>query len=357
MMEGVIDIVQHFATVMTGYSRTVFASLSSGCSVLYNTVFGLWFVWQLIGQGLLKGELKGRMFVQSTLTGLMVNTVLQTALYFEWIYEPLSSLTLDFIQTIIKAVNGQTSGSVMTIESLLRVQYQELDIVFNILRSMIGDMSLGNLIAPIATFVLNLPFIFIYFMLICYFLNYVFSLMCVTALSPLLIIYAGFKATRSISTGGLKLIMHATLTLACSIIAMGLSIYALRYMMAALPITPDGTIKGSAASFAFSADYWKCFLIACMTIYFQLSCPKIANITGFADGPGAAAFVAGFAATTMATVATFMMKPLKKLPDQLLNPLAEWAKDRTSDAGRNLRERFRPSSVASKLGESLDAHR
>ena len=77
---------------------------------------------------------------------------------------------------------------------------------------------------------------------------------------------------------------------------MGLSIYLLKHSVT--------NIFADGQTFAFSEEYWVCFITACLSIFLQMQAPHLAGIVGVQEGAGPAAFVSSIiaAGVTMAKV-------------------------------------------------------
>ena len=304
-MDKPIEIIRTLERMMESFGHQIFKALSMGCLSLFMAAFGCWFVWQLIWKGAIKGEFHLSDFIKPFLISTTVTLLLSANTFFEWLYLPINETVAKLVETMISVVGIGYSGPKATLFGVLKIQYGTLNQVFESMSVMMQDTGIVPGFNTLASMIMRIPFLFLYIIMLCYCLDYMFKLMAVTALSPLLIIFAGFSSTRSISTSGLKMVLHGIFTLLCSVIAMGLSIYVLKESLNLIPLDGNGVLKANAGSFAFSDAYWTCFIIACLSIYLQLKVPTIANIAGVSDGPGAAGFVAGVSATTIGVVGAY----------------------------------------------------
>lgn len=321
MMDKPIEIIKMLEGKMEVFGREVFQTLSAGCLKLFMATFGVWFVWQLIWKGAVKGEFHFQDFLKPFLISTTISILLTASTFFEWFYIPINQTVEELVKTIISVVKVKYSGPKANLFGVLEFQYGTLNQVFETMNAMMQDTGIIPGFNTLASMIMRIPFLFLYIIMLCYCLDYMFKLMAVTALSPLLIIFAGFSSTRSISLSGVKMVLHGIFTLLCSVIAMGLSIYVLKESLHLIPLNGNGTLKADAGSFAFSDAYWTCFIIACLSIYLQLKVPTIANIAGVSDGPGAAGFVAGVSAATIGIVGTYTKQGGKKA----WSNASEWA--------------------------------
>lgn len=305
IMDKPIEIIRTLERMMESFGHQIFKALSMGCLSLFMAAFGCWFVWQLIWKGAIKGEFHLSNFMKPFLISTTITLLLSANTFFEWLYLPINETVAKLVETMISVIGINYSGPKATLFGVLKIQYGTLNQVFESMSLMMQDTGIVPGFNTLASMIMRIPFLFLYIIMLCYCLDYMFKLMAVTALSPLLIIFAGFSSTRSISTSGLKMVLHGIFTLLCSVIAMGLSIYVLKESLNLIPLDGNGVLKANAGSFAFSDAYWTCFIIACLSIYLQLKVPTIANIAGVSDGPGAAGFVAGVSATTIGIVGAY----------------------------------------------------
>ena len=304
-MDKPIYIIETLERKMEVFGSKIFQALSVGCLSLFMAAFGVWFVWQLIWKGAIKGEFQLSDFLKPFLISTTISLLLTASTFVEWFYIPINQTVAKLVETMISVVGVSYSGAKASLIGVLKIQCETLNQVFESMNLMMQDTGIIPGFNTLASMIMRIPFLFLYIIMLCYCLDYMFKLMAVTALSPLLIIFAGFSSTRSISTSGLKMVLHGIFTILISVIAMGLSLYVLKESLHLIPLDGNGSLKADAGSFAFSDAYWTCFIIACLSIYLQLKVPTIANIAGVSDGPGAAGFVAGVSATTMGIVGAY----------------------------------------------------
>lgn len=321
-MQFAINYIEKLEYLMKDYANLVFKTLSPGCLTLYTSLFGCWFVWQLIVRGLIKGEIKFSDLMTTLLTNLTVIFFLTANNFFDWLYTPLNEGVGKLLEKVTSVIGFGSSSQGSSLAHVLQVQNDAIDHIFKSLDAMMRDSSYVLIsLNWLGSFILSLAFIFLFFIMLCFWVDYMFKLMAVTTLSPILIIFAGFSSTRSIATSGLRMVLHGIFTIFGSVIAMGLSLYVMKELLHILPVDAHGNFKQNIQGFAFSRDYWGCFVAICVAIYMQLKVPTIANIAGVSDGPGAAGFVAGVGATSVGIVGAYT----KKWGQKALSAASEWA--------------------------------
>lgn len=321
-----INFVQKLETLMKDYGHLVFKTLSPGCLAIYTSLFGCWLLWQLIGRGAIKGELKFSDLMTPLLTNLTIISFLTANTFFEWLYDPLNQGIVSLLDKVISVIGFGASGKGSSLAHVLQIQHDTLDHIFKSLEAMMRDSSFVVIsLNMLGSLLLSLPFTFLYFIMLCFWVDYMFKLMAVTTLSPILIIFAGFSSTRSIATSGLRMVLHGIFTIFGSVIAMGLSLYVMKELLHILPINAQGEFKQNIEGFAFSRDYWGCFVAVCVAIYLQLKVPTIANISGVSDGPGAAGFVAGVASAAVGIAGGASKHYAQKGAQKAWGAASEWA--------------------------------
>lgn len=153
-----------------------------------------------------------------------------------------------------------------------------------------------NPLPKILGVILLLPFIALWAIFMVFMVEYIFKLLVVSALAPLLIVAAAFDSTRSYAFSGLKVVFQGILTVCISVIAMSLTLAAINAAVGQLHLT-DGHSGVLDNFMSFSGSFCSFFALALVSIVFQLKSPSIAsNIVGAHDGAGVAGTIGGMAA-------------------------------------------------------------
>jgi hypothetical protein len=278
------------------YAKNTFTVLAPNCSKLFTTFAALWVIWQLGINWSIKGDIDWTDTIKTFLIFLWVGLFLQgSGYYWEWIYEPIQSTTLNLAQTVIKA-SGQGVGG--DIQTLLNLVETELNSVFDIQSMIAADTSWYQVQMTIGGLIVILPFVFIWGLFLALMLTGVFTLMAMTALAPVYIVCAAFSSTRPLTIMALRVILCGCLTVILTGVAMGFTLSVLKHYMATIPVNA-GAAGAGASTWVFSKDYWALFLIGFISILFHLQASSIASsLAGASAGAGAAGLVV--ASTIMA---------------------------------------------------------
>ncbi len=271
------------------YARNTFDVLSPNCSVLFNTFAAIWVIWQLGINWSVRGDIDWPDTIKTFLVFLWVGLFLQgSSYYWEWIYQPIQSTTLNLAQTVIKA-SGQGLGG--DVQALLNSVETELNSVFSILRMIIADTSWYNLKILSGGIIVIVPFVFVWGLFLALMLTGIFTLMAMTALAPVYIVCAAFPSTRSLTLSALRIILCGCLTVILAGVAIGFTIAVLKHYMATVPIN-TGVVGTGTSTWVFSTDYWALFLIGFISALFHLQASAMAaSLAGASAGAGAAGLV------------------------------------------------------------------
>ena len=272
------------------YARNTFDVLAPNCSVLFNTFAAIWVIWQLGINWSVRGDIDWPDTIKTFLVFLWVGLFLQgSSYYWEWIYQPIQSTTLNLAQTVIKA-SGQGLGG--DVQALLNSVETELNSVFSILRMIIADTSWYNLKILSGGIIVICPFVFVWGLFLALMLTGIFTLRAMTALAPVYIVCAAFPSTRSLTISALRIILCGCLTVILAGVAMGFTIAVLKHYMATIPINTGVVVGTGTSTWVYLTDYWALFLIGFISALFHLQASAMAaSLAGASAGAGAAGLV------------------------------------------------------------------
>lgn len=296
-----IDYIKPLEALIYKYSKLLFTGLSTGCLALFTAFFTCWFLWHIIWKGAVKGESHFEDLVRPLITYTLITFFLNVNHFFDWIYDPILKTTTLLLKDLMTILELEGHSNSYTIWGMMETVDTALSDLYRLTHALLNDGSFfGAISGTVSGVILLMPFVFLWAIFICFAFDYMFKLLAVSALSPLLIVFGGFSKTRYLPLMGLKMAMHGIVTLFVSVIGMGLAVIAIKTALTTgIPV--EGVVfKATAGSFAFSKEYWGCFVVACVAIYFQLKAPAIAGIVGTSDGVGSAGFVAGAITTAYA---------------------------------------------------------
>jgi len=287
-------IVDPINSIAEQYAYQLFDLLAGYSIPLFNSFFGLWFIYQIVNKGIIKANLNFEDFVKSLCLYSIVLMLLQHHnLFWTWFYTPFNQTMQLLLIAILKlGINGDNISS--TQGGLLEVIDKSVEQIYVLTNLFWKEGSFWNIGLIIGGIFLIIPYLVLWGIFIAFLLEYTLKLLLVSAITPFLLIAFAFPSTRSFTFGGLKIILQSSLTLIFSVITMSFTLVVIRRIFIGLPITGQ-TLKSSAALWVFSADYWSCILIALISVHFLLKTHAIAaNIIGSVGNTGiATSIVAG----------------------------------------------------------------
>ena len=275
------------------YGTDIFHALLSPALILFNAVVGLWFAWQLVFKVLIQGEFEAAGFIKSLCLFVFVGSILHGASFFwDYIHGPFLNLVSAIAQKIItlgkSSLNDPTfEGVIKTVDDALNSSVFQ---VWNILMNE-GNWYTLTIKPMIGAVILMAPYIFVICIFLAFMLEFVFSVLVVTAIMPLLLICLVFEVTRvfTISAGRIALTGALTLIFAC--IAMGFTIAVFHKFGPLIPVNLEGAHR-EISEFVFSKRYWAIFILGFVSVFFHLKASTFAAaLAGSMGGPGPAAAV------------------------------------------------------------------
>lgn len=313
------------------YAIKLFNVLAPGALSLFQACVGCWLVWNIIHHGILKPGMNFQKFFKPLLVFSFITLLLRGhGFFWEYCYTPLYRFTMDLLSTIIRS--GQQGSSVTDLNGLLQVVETSILNVADFCQRIYGDTG-WNPLPKILGFILIIPFIALWAIFMVFMVEYIFKLLVVSSLAPLLIVAAAFGTTRTYAFSALKVVFQGILTVCISVIAMSLTLAAINAAVGGLHLN-DGH-SGVVDNFmSFTGSFCSFFALALVSIVFQLKSPAIAsNIIGSHDGSGVAGTIGGVAAG----VAVWARKKSGEQLGQMAGPAAV----ARGSAYENIRSKFR----------------
>lgn len=275
------------------YGTDIFNALLGPSLILFHACVGLWFAWTLVFKVLIQGEFEAASFIKSLCLFVFVGSVLNGSSFFwEYVQGPFLSLSSSIAQKIItlgKSSIGDPSfeGVILTVDDALNKSvFQAWHILMNE-----GDWYSLTIKPMFGAIILMGPYIFVICIFLAFMLEFVFSVLVVTAIMPLMMICLCFEVTRGITTSAGKIALNGALTLIFACIAMGFTISVFHKFGPLIPAGPEGA-HNEIADFVFSKRYFAIIILGFVSIFFHLKASTFASaISGSIGGPGPAAAV------------------------------------------------------------------
>jgi type IV secretory pathway VirB6-like protein len=286
------EILNPIKAQVETYALQVFDALAGGCANAFMAFFALWFIFVVLKM-FLQGEFAFRDTIRCLIIYAFITVaLLNNSLYWEYIYKPLEKTTTNIVSTVVSA-SRQVGGKAHSLNSMLEEIENVMTKVFDFTSSMAEDASMFDKanVWAVGLF-LKIPFVFFWAIFAVYTLEFIMKLMVVSALSPLLLVAAGFDKTRGYFYAGIKVMLQGALTVCIAALVMGLMLTTIKNVVDSITLTGD--MVGIWQAFS------KLFFLSLVAVLFQLKSPGIAsNIIGSSDGPGVAGVMAGGIASGM----------------------------------------------------------
>ena len=324
--------------VATAYGRHAFDTLAPIVRRAFSAFVGLWFAYQLVFNGLYRGELSFQTLIPKLcLFALLHAGLASSEFYWSYFYEPMRLTTSEIAQLVVSRPSGEIADPTFT--GLLKIVEEQVRRVIALAWAVVTDTGVFTLHLAIGGLALMIPYLFVWGIFLAFMLEGVFKLLAVTVLAPLAIVAAGFGPTRGFAVSALRISIGGALTVICASVAMGFTVAILRFYTAPpiIPVDAAGQIKVSAADFVFGPGYLAILLLGFISILFHLKAATLAaTISGAIDSAGAASTVLGTGMALVSAAKSAGMAPLARYGRKA------WDKADTAagTAPRNLLERF-----------------
>ncbi|CCQ75748.1 hypothetical protein [Magnetospira sp. QH-2] len=307
------DLIKEVGSQSDKYGHEVFIASINSAAIILGTAFGIWMIVQIIrivvGSAKPVDMLKGAAGYLFAATYIGINA--GTAKVSEG-YSTLYDITIAFMTGLAKTVliaddlpareGGPAVGAQALADLSFAIEYKTQG-MWMIAKAMMADAGI-RLDIYIAGLLFMLPFLFILMMYLGQVTLAMFRVAAVMVLSPWLAIAGAFPATRSMTFGGIKMLVASVIAVAVATIGMGITMYIMTKLSGYMPLVEgEGGEQGVAvialADFAWSDEYMLAMLVAGLGIMFQWEAASIAsNISGsFINSVGPAIF------STVATTA------------------------------------------------------
>lgn len=277
------------------YAKQLFDVLAPNALLIFQAFVGCWLVWNIIHHGILKPGIHFQQFLKPLLVFTLIFLLLRGhRLFWEYAYSPLHESTMSLLTAILRT--SQQGQSVHDLNGLLQVVESSILNVANFCERIYGDTG-WNPLPKILGVILLFPFVFLWAIFMVFTVEYLFKLLVVSALSPLLIIAAAFDSTRTYTFGGLKVVLQGILTICIAVIAMSVTLSAINSAVSDFHLM-DGDSGVVNTFMSFTGSFCSFFALAMVSIVFQLKAPTIAsNIVGAQGGLGVAGTIGSAAAS------------------------------------------------------------
>ncbi len=272
------------------YGEIIFNNVAQLFLALFGTFYALKLVLMLVQKSTSGKQFTVHDLVKPIIITSLVSLALSGSHYIaEWIVIPAKSLATGLAAMTAALTSDLPYGAGVT-DMLALVDGRLNSVIFEPCKELAGHLGLWNSYKIVGIWIIQILYIFVWFLFLALMVESLFRFMTFYAISPMLVPAFFFESTKSIASSGMKSLLHAVLTMFMAGVAMGLTLTVIGEF-SHLVNNPDGTIK---SDWLFGESYFALILIALVSISFHLKAPKIAaNLAQIDDGAGVAGVVAG----------------------------------------------------------------
>lgn len=285
-------IFEKLDTLSGSYAAKVFQATHMPVFEAFSVAMALWLAYQLVVNGLFKGELDFRAVgIQASVLVVVSVLLRQQSLVWEYIYYPARDLLGGVPQWFVKPAGGISDTSLV---GLLRLVEKEIRAVLDAAWLIGKQAGFSSIYLLFAAVLMILPYLFVWVVFCAFVVEGIFKLLAMTAFSSFLIAFAGFPMTRGFAVSGFRVLLSGILTVVFAALSMGFTLEVVQFFTGDLPRDGAGLSAETAGRYVASGSYWGLVILGFISILLHLKAATIAsNISGANDGPGAAAAVVG----------------------------------------------------------------
>lgn len=251
------------------YGQDIYKALLPPSRILFISYVSAWVAWYLVFKGVFKGTFDARYFIKKLVLFTFVESLLEGSDFF-WTYiqSPFLALISGLAQKIITL--GKIPMKTPTFEGVLYMVDSSLNkTVFQLWKILIGEGGWMSWKPIVAGIILIIPYLLVVCLFLAFMLEFVFAMVLITALCPLLYMGLCFKFSRGISLSALRIALHGALTLIFSAISMGLTIEVFHKFAPLIPVKSEG-VSSQISDFIFSSQYWAIWILGFLCAFFHM---------------------------------------------------------------------------------------
>ncbi len=292
----IIEVVDNVATP---YCMELFDMLGRKSSEMFTAFVGIWFLWQLIFKGILQGDLVFAEFVKKLFLFSFIAFVLPHHNWFLiWFYLPLNEVVQGLLANILQmGINGEIIAS--TRNGMLDAVDGVISQIINIFTVLVKGSYFMDFEAKLAGGILLIPYIILLCIFLAYVIEFIFTLLIITAISPLLFIALGFSITSGVFIGGVRVVFQEVLNLVLAVIAISLALMIVNQTLREMTLLDGMALRKAAIHWVFGEEYWACLISGAISCVFLVKTRVIASsMTGSIGGVGSSAALSGLSAVS-----------------------------------------------------------
>lgn len=357
IQEGISrDVFTKVDQFVVSYGESIFTHMGQLFLVLFSTFYTVKLVMMLARKAAFGEGFSIQDFVKPILIVSFVSLALtQSSFILEWVVIPAKNLATG-LASLTASLTSDVSYDGGIMEMLQKVDSRLMSVVFEPTAKLKGATTWYSLHETVGIWIIELLYIFVWFLFLAIIVESLFRFMTFYAISPMLVTAFCFKGTKSIATSGLRSLLHGVLSMFMAGVAMGVTLS----IIGSFPNLVTDAAGNTYDDWVFGSQYYSLLLIALISISFHLKAPKIAaNLAQIDDGAGVAATVAGLGTAGVMAAKNMTAKAGSKAAGAAWRPtkdkLKEWGGrgskyvgDKVLNKGKDLYDK-----VVNRSGDNL----
>lgn len=265
----VCEIYGAFYEFSVSYGKDVYMHLLDPVWLIFKASMGAWVAWQILFHLILKADFDRSAGLKNMGLFCSMGLLLKgSSFYWEVVHEPFLQGISSIAQLIIlrSGVPIEDAG----FESVLRaVDASWNKTVFQLWALLLEEAGWTSWKPLIAGIIFIIPYLATLCIFLAVLIDFIFSVLIVTAFSPLIFMAICFESTRFLGVNAVRIWVTGTFTLLFSCLAMGFTLVVFEKFAPIIPVA-QGVPRGDIAGFIFSKAYWAIWILGFVSGFFHL---------------------------------------------------------------------------------------
>ncbi len=251
------------------YGKDVYMHLLDPVWILFKASLGAWVAWQILFHLILKADFDRSLVLKNLGLFCLMGILLKgSTFYWDFMHEPFLKSVSGIAQVII--MRSGASIQTATFEGVLScVDGAWHKTVFQLWGLLLEEAGWTSWKPFIAGIIFIIPYMATLCIFLAVLIDFVFSILIVTAISPLIFIALCFESTRGMAINTLRIGVTGTFTLLFSCLAMGFTLAVFEKFAPLIPVGGEQA-AGNISGFIFSKAYWAIWILGFISGYFHL---------------------------------------------------------------------------------------
>ena len=253
-----IEFLETIEKVGTSLSDRILTGLLPEVYSYWVVGVSIYVLWYMIDRGLFKGEINKQEVFRLFMGIILIQIFLSSsALYHEWLFDPIRNLGFKFTEICIRGASFSNQSSIRDLMTSLN---QEMEMILNMANAVGKDTFSWNIMGKISWAITYFLSWFLWFLFFAAILEYQFCFTVFAAIVPLAFALSFFTSTRSFATQIFRLPLFGALVMGLSSLAMSFIFEIFRSTSKKIPIDKAGNIAVSASEWTSSLAFHEMIL-------------------------------------------------------------------------------------------------